>query len=66
VSAGDELGFEDPLKDDLAERFERLERNRDIKRLKERGAREPEGRDRPSDGGGMSELKRRLKEELEG
>lgn len=62
VEAGAEL-YEDPLADKLAGRFRALESERDVGRLKERAANEPEETPaaRPT-----SDLRRRLLEELEG
>jgi len=58
---------EDPLRDELADRFRRLERDaggaRDMRDLKERMARDDES---PSGSSAADELRRRLLEDLEG
>jgi phage shock protein A len=57
--------LEDPLDDGLDGRFKALESERDVRRLKERAASEPEPQ-KPAARNPASDLRRRLLEELEG
>jgi phage shock protein A len=60
-------GLDDPLRDDLQDRFSRLERDRDLRDLRSRARDQPgAGASRGEPSGGLSDLRRQLAEELDG